>query len=63
MNGDSRTFDQKYTDDTWLLVGTIGYRRFYRNNRLTWKVAFTPVISLSADYPLPWAEGAVGIRF
>jgi hypothetical protein len=64
MNGDSRMFDEKkYTTNTWLLVGTVGYRRVYLNGPLMWKVAFTPVMSLHSEYPLPWAEGSIGIRF
>lgn len=64
MNGDAEIFDDKTTPDAWLLVATIGYRRYYFGNRMMWKIAFTPVISLAgAGYPLPYAEGGIGIRF
>ncbi|GAA0528394.1 hypothetical protein [Chitinophaga japonensis] len=63
MDGDAKLFDQVTTRHTWLVMGTVGYRRFYFHNRLMWKIAFTPVISLDADYPLPYAEGGIGLRF
>ncbi|WP_298736574.1 hypothetical protein [uncultured Chitinophaga sp.] len=64
MNGDAELFDTVTSTDTWLLVATIGYRRYYFGNRLMWKVAFTPVVSLSwKGIPVPYAEGGIGIRF
>lgn len=64
MNGDAELFDDVTSTDTWLLVATIGYRRYYFGNRLMWRVAFTPVVSLSGrGIPVPYAEGGIGIRF
>ena len=64
MNGDAELFDDVTSADTWLLVATIGYRRYYFGNRLMWKIAFTPVVSLSGrGIPVPYAEGGIGIRF
>lgn len=65
MNGDSELFDQETTRFTWLLVSKVAYRRFYFNNRLVWRVAFTPVISLNGKegFACPWLEGSIGIRF
>lgn len=64
MNGDAELFDDVTTVDTWLLVATIGYRRYYFGNRLMWKIAFTPAVSLSGrGIPVPYAEGGIGIRF
>jgi opacity protein-like surface antigen len=64
MNGDAELFDDVTSVNTWLLVATIGYRRYYFGNRLMWKIAFTPVVSLEGKgIPVPYAEGGIGVRF
>jgi len=65
VDGDALWFDNRTTNYYWLACPSVAYRHYYFNNHLMWKVGFTPIVSLTeyGGYPVPWAEGSIGIAF
>ncbi|HEU4553105.1 MAG TPA: hypothetical protein VFS25_09730 [Chitinophaga sp.] len=65
VDGDALWFDSRTTSSAWLACPSVAYRHYYFNNHLMWKVGFTPIVSLTeyGGYPVPWAEGSIGLAF
>lgn len=64
VEADVLLFDDMIIPYTWLLNATAGFRHYYFDNRLMWRIAFVPVMSLTrGTAPVPWFEGSVGLRF
>lgn len=63
VDGDVMLFDDVITNNTWLLNGTVAFRKYYFHQRVMWRVSFTPVISLTGGTaPIPWGECSIGVR-
>jgi hypothetical protein len=63
VDGDVMLFDDVISNNTWLMNGTVAFRKYYFHHRVMWRVSFTPVVSLTGGTRvIPWGECSIGVR-